>query len=63
MSDTGAFEVGLARGGVAVGGMPPGAVGVAYCPHNEAFPLLQDASKKDAAIIQLIIRFTKEVRW
>jgi hypothetical protein len=48
--------------GVRVGRIPPGAVGVAYCPHREAFPT-QDASKKEAAIKKLISRFTKGVRW
>jgi hypothetical protein len=43
---------------VEVGGMPPGGVGVKYCPHNEAFPV-QDASKNDATIIEPISRFTK----
>jgi hypothetical protein len=41
-----------------VGGMPPSGVGVAYCPHNEAFPP-QDAIKKVAGIKKLISRFTK----
>jgi hypothetical protein len=50
--------VGMTGMGDEVGGMPPSAVGVAYCPHKDAFPL-QDASKKDAAIIELIRRFTK----
>jgi hypothetical protein len=40
-------------------GMPPSGVGVAYCPHNEAFPP-QAASKKEAAIKKLISRFTKK---
>src|SRR5215212_4356275 len=52
----------IAGGGDDVGGMPPRAVGVAYCPHNEAFPP-QDAIKKDAAIKILISRFTRGVRW
>jgi hypothetical protein len=38
--------------------MPPGGVGVKYCPHREAFPA-QDARKKEAAIIKPISRFTK----
>jgi hypothetical protein len=38
---------------------PLGAVGVAYCPHRDAFPA-QEASKKDAAIRKLVSRFTKE---
>jgi len=42
-------------------GTPPSGVGVAYCPHNEAFPP-QDASKKEAAIKALISRFTKLFR-
>jgi hypothetical protein len=50
--------VGITATGVEVGGMPPGGVGVKYCPHNEAFPE-QDASKNDAAIIKLMSRFTK----
>ena len=50
--------------GEEVAGMPPRGVGVAYCPHNEAFPLHADAvNKKDAAIKKLISRFTEEVRW
>ena len=51
----------IAGAGATVGGFPPGGVGVAYCPHKEAFPP-QDASKKEAAIKILISRFTKGVR-
>jgi hypothetical protein len=52
--------VGIMGTGVEVGGMPPGGVGVKYCPHNEAFPPHAGAaSKNDAAIIKLISRFTK----
>jgi hypothetical protein len=47
--------------GDAVRVAPPRAVGVAYCPHREAFPAhAEAASKKDAAIRKLISRFTKE---
>jgi hypothetical protein len=46
-----------------VGKTPPGAVGVAYCPHRDAFPPHADvASKKEAAIKKLVSRFTREVR-
>ena len=47
-----------AGAGDEVGGFPPNGVGVAYCPHKEAFPA-QEASKKEAAIKKLMIRFTK----
>jgi hypothetical protein len=47
-----------AGAGETVGEFPPDAVGVAYCPHKEAFPT-QDASKKETAIKKLISRFTK----
>jgi hypothetical protein len=39
-------------------GIPPGGVGVAYCPHRDAFPP-QEASKKEATMKKLINRFTK----
>jgi len=47
-----------AGAGEDVEGIPPNGVGVAYCPHKEAFPP-QDASKKEAAIKKPISRFTK----
>lgn len=47
-----------AGAGVDVGGTPPNAVGVTYCPHREAFPA-QDASKKEAAIKKPMSRFTQ----
>ena len=52
----------VAGAGEEVGGTPPNGVGVAYCPHNEAFPPQAD-SKKEAAIKELISRFTKIIRW
>jgi hypothetical protein len=50
--------VGMMGTGVDEGRMPPGGVGVKYCPHNEPFPA-QDANKKDVAIIKPIRYFTK----
>ena len=47
-----------AGAGEEVAGILPDGVGVAYCPHKEAFPA-QDVSKKEAAIKKLISRFTK----
>ncbi|RPH74326.1 hypothetical protein EHM76_03740 [bacterium] len=49
--------------GDVAGGTSPSAVGVAYCPHREAFPPHADAArKKEAAIKKLISRFTKLIR-
>ena len=59
---SGVFVAGtLVGAGDEVGGMPPGGVGVAYCPHREAFPP-HEASKNEAATRKLVNRFTKKVR-
>jgi hypothetical protein len=42
-------------------GIPPGGVGVVYCPHSEALPP-QEAIKKDVATKKLISLFTSSVR-
>jgi hypothetical protein len=52
--------VGITVGaGGEVGEAPPSGVGVAYCPHRDAFPPHADAvSRNEAAIKKLIGRFT-----
>jgi len=47
--------------GEEVGGIPPSGVGVAYCPHKEAFPM-QDASMEDVIMRKMMARFTISVR-
>jgi hypothetical protein len=50
--------VGVGEGTIAVEeGIPPGGVGVRYCPHRDASPT-QDARRKETAINRAKIRFT-----
>ena len=50
--------VGVSVGAIAVKvGMPPGGVGVKYCPHKDMLPT-QDAVSKETAIDRPRIRFT-----
>jgi hypothetical protein len=57
---TNGLNVSVAIAGAIEAGIPPSGVGVAYCPHNEAFPP-QAARKKEAAIKKLISRFTRKL--